>query len=84
MNRNGQGLARTGVSADTTTLLVLGAGLAAAFMLALGLELAAFFLFALNRVLDGLDGAIARANRPTDRGEFLDIACDPGVFPVLA
>jgi phosphatidylglycerophosphate synthase len=29
-----------------------------------------------SRLLDGLDGAVARATRPTDRGAFLDITLD--------
>ena len=30
----------------------------------------------LSRLLDGLDGAIARASQPTDFGGYLDIVCD--------
>ena len=30
----------------------------------------------LNRALDGLDGALARLSRVTDRGAFLDIGLD--------
>jgi phosphatidylglycerophosphate synthase len=30
----------------------------------------------LSRLLDGLDGAVARASTPTDRGGFLDITLD--------
>lgn len=33
---------------------------------------AGIFLLPLNRVGDGLDGAIARATAPTDRGGLLD------------
>ncbi len=42
-------------------------------------------LFLLNRLCDGLDGAVARQTRPTDRGAFLDIAFDfmiYGLFPL--
>jgi phosphatidylglycerophosphate synthase len=83
LNRWGQGLARAGVSADAVTLLGLGAGLGAAVMLIMGLEAAALFLFALNRVLDGLDGAIARASRRTDLGGFLDIVCDFAIYGAI-
>ena len=38
--------------------------------------LAAFVLILLNRLCDGLDGAIARATAPTDFGGFLDIVFD--------
>jgi phosphatidylglycerophosphate synthase len=34
-------------------------------------------------VLDGLDGAIARANGPTDRGGFLDIVCDFAIYGAI-
>ncbi|MBS3996682.1 MAG: CDP-alcohol phosphatidyltransferase family protein, partial [Hydrogenophaga sp.] len=33
-------------------------------------------LLLLSRLLDGLDGAVARATAPTDRGGFLDITLD--------
>lgn len=33
-------------------------------------------LIGLNRIIDGLDGAVARQAGPTDRGAFLDIALD--------
>lgn len=36
----------------------------------------ALVLLALNRIADGLDGAVARITAPTDRGAFLDIALD--------
>ena len=36
----------------------------------------ALVLLALNRIADGLDGAIARIDGPSDRGAFLDIALD--------
>lgn len=69
-------LAARGVRADQVTLVGFGIGLGAfgalwagAFGLALG-------LIALNRLCDGLDGAIARLRGPTERGAFLDIALD--------
>ena len=34
------------------------------------------FFIALNRLLDGLDGAVARLNGATDRGAYLDIVLD--------
>lgn len=44
--------------------------------LAFGLYGVALGLIALNRLMDGLDGAVARLSGPTDRGAFLDIALD--------
>jgi phosphatidylglycerophosphate synthase len=69
-------LAHKGVSADAVTVCGFAVGLMSAVFLsrqAYGLALACILL---NRLLDGLDGAIARATEPTDRGAFLDIALD--------
>lgn len=44
--------------------------------LAFGLYGLALGLIALNRIMDGLSGAVARLTGPTDRGAFLDIALD--------
>lgn len=64
------------VSADQITLIGFGLGVLAVPMLALGWFLGALGLILLNRLCDGLDGAVARINGPTDRGAFLDIALD--------
>jgi len=83
LDRLGQGLAKAGISADAVTLLGLGLGLTAALMIALRLDGAALVLFGLNRLLDGLDGAIARATRRTDRGGFLDIVLDFAIYGAI-
>ena len=62
------------------TLAGLGLGLAAALMIALELDAAALVLFGLNRLMDGLDGAVARSTRRTDRGGFLDIVLDFAIY----
>jgi phosphatidylglycerophosphate synthase len=80
LDRAGRALAARGVSADVLTLAGLGAGLAAALCIAARLDAAALALFALNRLLDGLDGAVARATARTDRGGFLDIVLDFAVY----
>lgn len=76
MVRAARVLCRAGVNADalTWTGFVLGLGAAAAiasshFLSGLGLLLA-------SRLMDGLDGAVARATHPTDHGGFLDITLD--------
>jgi phosphatidylglycerophosphate synthase len=83
MDRLGQGLARAGISADAVTLAGLVPGLAAALMIALQLDGVALVLFGLNRFLDGLDGAIARSTRRTDRGGFLDIVFDFVIYGAI-
>jgi len=69
-------LAALGVSANATSIAgaVLGVGAGVAIALeAYGWALA---LIALNRILDGLDGAIARQRGATDFGGYLDTVCD--------
>ncbi len=65
-----------GIGADTVTVVALGAGLAAAAAIAAAQFGAALVLIVLSRLGDGLDGAIARATSPTDRGGMLDIVAD--------
>ncbi len=71
------GLARAGIGADTVTLAGFAFGIGAFAVLAFGMApMLALGLIALNRLADGLDGAVARLGRPSDRGAFLDIALD--------
>jgi phosphatidylglycerophosphate synthase len=69
-------LVRAGIGADTVTVAGFGLGLAAAACIALGRPLAGLALLLASRLMDGLDGAVARLTRPTDRGAFLDITLD--------
>jgi phosphatidylglycerophosphate synthase len=69
-------LAQRGVVADALTLAGFLAGLAAAVLIVQEAYLAALVAILVNRILDGLDGAVARQGQPTDRGAFLDIAFD--------
>jgi len=69
-------LHRRGVRADRITLSGFAVGLLAVPALALGWYGVALALILLNRLADGLDGAVARLGQPTDRGAFLDIALD--------
>lgn len=67
---------RRGVSADTITLVGFAIGLLAAPLIATGRFEAALAAILVNRMLDGLDGAVARLNGPTDRGAYIDIVFD--------
>jgi phosphatidylglycerophosphate synthase len=69
-------LARRNVGADGITVAGFAIGLAALPLLASSAFLAALGAILLNRLCDGLDGAVARLRGPTDRGAFLDIALD--------
>jgi phosphatidylglycerophosphate synthase len=69
-------LAGWGVRADTLTLAGLAVAVLTLPVLAFGyFELAIVLIFA-NRILDGLDGAVARIAGASDRGAFADIAFD--------
>ncbi|SDT93663.1 CDP-alcohol phosphatidyltransferase family protein [Stappia sp. ES.058] len=76
INAAGRYLAARGVTADAVTVAGFGLGLLAALIVALGAPVVAFFLIALNRLADGLDGAVARASHTSDRGGYLDIVLD--------
>lgn len=69
-------LVRAGVGADTVTLVGFGLGIAGAGAIAFGAFGTGLALLLASRLLDGLDGAVARRTTPTDRGAFLDIALD--------
>jgi len=69
-------LVRAGVGADTVTLVGFGVGIGAAIAIALQAYLVGLALLLASRLADGLDGAVARATTPTDRGAFLDITLD--------
>jgi phosphatidylglycerophosphate synthase len=80
LGRAGHALARRGVKADGLTAAGLVLGLSSAAAVAARADLLALVLLALNRLGDGLDGAVAGATRRTDRGGLLDIVCDFAVY----
>ena len=69
-------LVRRGIGADAVSLTGFGLGLGAALLIALQRPLAGLALLLASRLADGLDGAVARLTRPTDRGAFIDITLD--------
>lgn len=69
-------LAALGVTANQATLTGFVFGIMAAALIASGFTAAALLPLLLNRVLDGIDGALSRLTQPTARGAFLDIALD--------
>lgn len=76
LNRAGQALARAGVTANQLTACGLIVGLAAATAIAFGAYGWGLALIVANRLLDGLDGAVARAQGPSDLGGYFDIIAD--------
>jgi len=73
-------LSGAGLSADQASLAGAVSGLLAGASIAAGFYLAGFAFFALSRLLDGLDGALARLSGATDWGGYLDIVCDFVVY----
>jgi phosphatidylglycerophosphate synthase len=69
-------LARRGNTADEISITGFGFGVIAIIMIGSGHTLAAIVPLLTNRLLDGVDGALARMSEPTDRGAFLDITLD--------
>ena len=76
LNRAAQGLVRLGIGADAVTVTGFVIGMAAAVAIAFQAYLLGLGLLLASRLMDGLDGAVARATQPTDRGGFLDITLD--------
>jgi phosphatidylglycerophosphate synthase len=72
------------LSPNAITLLALAVGLAAAGAAAQQLYGLGLALWAINRILDGLDGAVARGTgRQTDFGGYLDIVADFVVYAAV-
>jgi phosphatidylglycerophosphate synthase len=69
-------LAARGISANTVTIAGFLIGLGAAVAIAGRAYLLGLTLLLLNRLCDGLDGAVARQRGLTDLGGFLDIVLD--------
>ncbi|MEO9468404.1 CDP-alcohol phosphatidyltransferase family protein [Parasphingorhabdus sp.] len=76
LNAAGRALAGMGFSANGVTILGLLVGLGGAVAIFFHLYGLAFALVLASRILDGLDGAIARATKKTAFGGYLDIVCD--------
>ena len=76
-------LVRHGIGADALTFTGLAVGWAAAGAIALQAFWLGATLILVSRLFDGLDGAVARATTPTDRGGFLDISLDFLFYPAI-
>ena len=76
LDRLGVPLAAHGVSANAVTATGFAIGLGAAAAIAAQAYLLGLALLLLNRLFDGLDGAIARQRGLSDLGGFLDIVLD--------
>lgn len=69
-------LVRAGISANKLSFTGFGIGITAAILIANGAYIPGAMAIIFSRLCDGLDGAVARLQSPTDRGGFLDITLD--------
>ena len=76
LTRAAHRLVRLNVTANQLTLAGFAMGLLAAVLIVQRAYEAGLVLLLLSRLCDGLDGAVARQTKPTDRGGFLDITLD--------
>ncbi len=76
INRVGRKLADAGVHANSVTLFGFVTGAMAALAISFQYYTIGLVLLLISRLADGLDGAVARADRKTDLGGFLDITLD--------
>ena len=76
LNAVGGALARAGIGANRVTFAGLLVGLTGAAAIAVEQFWLGLALVLANRIIDGLDGAVARVNGPTDLGGYFDIVAD--------
>jgi phosphatidylglycerophosphate synthase len=69
-----------GIRADWVTVAGLVTAFVAMILVGRGLYLAGLAAILINRVLDGLDGAVARQTTPTELGAYLDAVFDTLFF----
>lgn len=78
--RTARGLHRRRVSADMITVVGLVLGLGAATAAATSSWWIALVLWLASRVVDGIDGLVARLRGPSPRGGFVDLVADFAVY----
>lgn len=83
LDRAGAWIATLGLSANHLSLAGLAIGLSAVPLLAFGHYGWALAVILVNRLFDGLDGAVARHGRPTALGGYLDIVCDMAFYAAV-
>ncbi|MEP0190317.1 MAG: CDP-alcohol phosphatidyltransferase family protein [Erythrobacter sp.] len=76
LNALGRAIAGAGITANMLTFAGLALGLGGAVAIGLGALWLGLALIVANRLLDGLDGAVARWRGPTPLGGYLDIVAD--------
>jgi len=84
LDRIGRRLAAAGISANAVTAVGFAVGLLTIPCVAAEWYGAALTAILVNRLADGLDGAVARHTTLTDFGGYLDIVCDFIVYSGVA
>ena len=72
-----------GISANSITIAGFFLGILSVFAILEGQFTLALVFLALNRLCDGLDGAVARRHKPSDLGAYLDIVADFLIWALL-
>ena len=83
LNKIGRVAVNIGLSANHVTYAGVVLGIAAAVAIAFEAYLLGMLLFFANRILDGLDGAVARHSKLTDFGGYIDIVGDFVIYAVF-
>ena len=76
LNKVGRWLHNKGITANAISLAGFALGMLAAVAIAFGYFYLGLLGILVSRLADGLDGAVARASKPSDLGGFLDISLD--------
>ncbi len=76
LNSIGFQLHRRGITANTISITGFALGMLGALAIAFEQYQLGLLGVIISRIADGLDGAVARASKPTDLGGFLDITLD--------
>jgi phosphatidylglycerophosphate synthase len=76
LNRIANALAKAGIGANALTIFGAAIGLTAAIAISQNSFTLALILIVTNRLIDGLDGAVARVNGATEFGGYLDSLAD--------
>lgn len=76
LNYFAEKLKKRGVTPDRITLSGFVIGVLSFFLIAMGWYHTGLIFLLANRIMDGLDGALARMTQKTDAGGFLDICLD--------
>ena len=82
--RGAEALSERRLTATQVTLAGFAAGVLCAAAVASGFYFIGLLFLVVNRIADGIDGALARLTEPTDFGAYLDMVLDFVIFTAVA